>query len=169
MLAEVVDCSRSREPRNALDQLILAWERGDRRWFEATLGQRARGALRTLLKRRSWPKMRTEIWRIRPGERVAVGYRFKEAGRWGEPRETLETGFAVSDLDQTSPKIETLFKTSNGRDCGKHRVEFVRPLPGKWEPPLAYLVDDPDLDDLLRTITRCATEGMVATPDREPR
>jgi len=172
MLANVADCTRSREPRHALDQLILAWERGDRRWFESSLGPRARGGLKTLLRRGTWDKMRAEFWRGHSGGDAAVGYLFNNAGLWAEPWETLEGDkqYGPVSFDLGSPKIETLFKASGGSDCGKHDVEFVEVLPGKkWMPPLAYLVNNADLSDLLRTITACATEGMPATPHREPR
>jgi hypothetical protein len=73
-------CSRSGEPRDALDQLILGWERNDRGWLEASLGPAARAALKSLLMGRTWSMMRAALWRGK-SDGVAVGYRFDTAGR----------------------------------------------------------------------------------------
>jgi hypothetical protein len=158
-LANVLDCIRPQEPRDAVNQLILAWERGDRRWFEASLGPQAKDSLKALLKGKTWGKMRAELWSNRPSGSVALGYRFNGAGRWGEPRETLDIDreYPLGNIGPQNPRIETLFKTSSGGDCGKVWVEFVLPPTGEWGPELAYLVDNSDLSGLLRTITSCAT------------
>lgn len=156
MLTNIFDCIRWPEPRHALDQLILAWERGDRRWMEATLGPNAKGALRALLKGRTWAGMREGIWRNHSST-VGVGYRFNNVGRWAEPWETFaaEKEYGPINLDSHRPRIETQFKTSRGTDCGQVWVQFVE-LGQGHEP--AYLVDNADLKELLRTIAVCSVE-----------
>jgi len=157
-LANVLDCIRPQEPRDALNQLILAWERGDRLWFEASLGPQAKDSLKALLKGKTWVKMRASFWKNRPSSSVALGYRFNDAGRWGEPRETLDIDreYPLGNIGPQSPRIETLLKTSSGGDCGKVWVEIVLAPTGKRGPALAYLVDNSDLPGLLRAITSCA-------------
>jgi hypothetical protein len=154
----VLDCLRAREPRDTMDQFILAWERGDRRSFEGSLGPQAKDSLRALLKRKTWGRMRAGFWRDRPSGNISVGYEFEGVGRWGEPRETLDEDreYPVGDVDPKSPRIETLFKTSSGGDCAKVWVQFAIGSTGKTEPRRTYLVDSPDLPGLLRAITSCA-------------
>lgn len=163
-LGNFVDCTRSREPRHALDQFVLAWERGDRRWFEASLGPHAKAAFKELLKGRSWAKMRIRFWKNRPVRGVALGYQFNNAGVWGEPWETLEADrqYAPVSFDPRSPRIETSFKTDSGRDCGTAWVELVPRALADSVGEAAYLVDNADLSDLLRTITSCVTPAKSA-------
>jgi hypothetical protein len=47
-------CSRTDEPRDALDQFILAWARGAREWLLTSMGSSGRAALRTLLEKQTW-------------------------------------------------------------------------------------------------------------------
>jgi hypothetical protein len=51
--ARMFHCLRGPQPRDALDQLILAWQRDDRSWLEGSLGPAARAALDSLLKGRT--------------------------------------------------------------------------------------------------------------------
>ncbi len=54
------------QPRDALNQLILAWEKDDREWFENALGQDATAALQALRKDRSWADVRGAFWSVGP-------------------------------------------------------------------------------------------------------
>jgi hypothetical protein len=90
MPVRIVTCSRPSEPRRALNQLILGWERNDRPWFEASLGPHARASFQLLLQGKTWARMREELWRGKSDDNVAVGYRFKDAGRWSDPEEPLD-------------------------------------------------------------------------------
>jgi hypothetical protein len=51
-------CYRPEEPREALDKVILAWERNDSEWLEKNLGLRAKAVLSSMLKGRSWADVR---------------------------------------------------------------------------------------------------------------
>jgi len=154
---------RTKEPRDALDQVILAWERNDRRSFEAVLGPSAKVGLRSFLGGRTWTATRVSLWHGRPGGSVAVGYTFESGGSWAEPEETLSEAVPVNttsvDISKfpVNPEIPTAFTNSSGRDCGTYRVEFLssRDEMGR----LAYLLNNPDLGDLVRLITSCAAEA----------
>jgi len=157
-------CARSPEPRDALDQLILAWEKNDRSMLDASLSPRARGALTALLKASTWEAMRSEHWRGKSGDALAVGYRFGISGRWAEPDETLEQerrpGDAAVLSQQRDFRLDTFFKDKSGEDCGKHSVSFVTSTVGAEKESPGYLVDNSDLGDLLGTIASCATRNQ---------
>jgi hypothetical protein len=157
-------CSRGEEPRDALDRLILAWERDDRVSLEASLGPRAKSVLDQLLKGRAWATMRTELWPTTFGRSVGMGYRFAASGRWAEPEETLEEerGQGAIDGNSNNPEIETLFKSSSGGDCGKLRLRFFgtqRSATEDWGVE-RYSIDNPGLADVLRLIASCATDTV---------
>ncbi len=145
------------EPRDALDRLIVAWERDDRSGLEAELGPRAATALNALLEGGTWKKMRRHLWHANAGGSSAVGYRFDDAGRWSEPEVTLadkgpETNLAV---DGASPVLNTGFKDRSGADCGRLVVRFSNVLTHRG---LVYLIDNSDIGDLLRVISSCAAK-----------
>jgi hypothetical protein len=142
-------------PQDALDQLILGWERGDRTWLEGQLGPNAAAALDSLLEGKTWPGVRAELWRGKSNPGAAVGYRFQNSGTRSESRQSQEgqvqpasapLGAARSgslDLD-----LDTLFESTAGSYCGSYRVRFSNAQ--------TYLVDNPDIEDLLRLIASCA-------------
>jgi hypothetical protein len=147
---------RPQEPRDGLDQMIFAWEVNDRRSFEATLGSTAKITFNELLDEKMWQDLRFDLWHGRPGPDVAVGYRFKVAGRWSAPEEALEvetkpgnTGVNAENID-----LEVQLKDRSGRDCGTIRVNFTDT--GILTGSLKYRIDSVDLLDLLRSITSCA-------------
>jgi hypothetical protein len=174
------------ERRDGLNQLIFAWENGDRDRLKEHLGPHAGAALDTLLKGQSWQDMRHELWRARTGRSVAVGYRFEVPPPWAEPKEPLELEAerkvrreSVSLADDAV--IGTLFTNATGGECGTYRITFavvdyaesdfvvykspfdgrpdlkVRQFVGKFEGfGPRYLVDNTDLADLLRLIGACA-------------
>ena len=158
----VVRCG-PQEPRDALDEVILAWERNDRRWLEKNLGPRAKAVLNSMLKGKAWADLRTELW---PGtsdrDDVALGYRLKIPGLWAEPAmaQPIAQSWGKSDFrgDPTDPAISTQFTNSVGKDCGERVVEFSQD-----GGPRKYLVDDPNIGYLLRLIGACA-----ATPTAKP-
>ena len=159
----VFHCSRGGEPRDPLDQLILAWEWGDRPWLEASLGPRATAALNSLLEARTWADMRAEIWHAAIGRRVAVGYRFDISGRWAEPEETLdEERAAGTGVIPENPDLDTRFKNGSAGDCGRFRVKFLKTPIEVGPGYLAYVVDNSDLGNLLRLISSCAAGEPAA-------
>ena len=134
------------DPRKIFDRLILAWENNDREALEKNLGSSASAALDALLKGRSWDALRAQLWRAKPSDKIAVGYRFDVPGRWSTPVETLEdpdgAAWRIEDLD-----IDALFKDGSGKDCGRARIQFRSP---------DFEIDNSDIGDLLRLISRCA-------------
>ena len=153
-------CVRGPEPRDALDQLILAWSNNDRSMLEAILGPRGKEALAMLLKARTWEAMRDVLWRGRSSDTVVVGYRFGISGLWAEPVETLEPERDLGDAallsQQQSFDLNTIFKDRSGEECERHHVRFVKGSVGGGNQAPAYLVDSPELGELLRTIASCA-------------
>ena len=149
LLADKARYGRGFPPRDVLDQFILAWERNDQQWVEASLGPNAKAALQSLLNGRTWAKMRAELWRGKSDGRVAVGYRFVDSGWWSEREQPLPI-----NLDARKPaNPETLFTNSSGGECGRHSVRFLDADEGNHT---IYRVDNPDLGDLLHVISSCA-------------
>jgi hypothetical protein len=148
------------EPRSTLDDLILAWERNDRSGLQAQLGPNARAALDALAAAQSWVELRTRLWRATPDTDVAVGYRFDISNGWSKPWETLDQ--TVTDarkfvtLDQIPPdaELQTQFTDRVGHECGRRSIRFVRT---EANFKTIYLVDDPNLEDILTMIAACAT------------
>jgi len=125
--SRIFRCSRRGEPRDALDQLILAWERDDCRWLQGSLGPRASAALDSLLRGRTWADLRADLWHGAPGGDVAVGYRFDASDWWSRPEDTLgKEREYVALAHPESPDFETRFRDASGGDCGKHRVKFLK-------------------------------------------
>ena len=154
----ILHCSRGEEPRDALDQLILAWERNDRPWLEASLGPSAKAALSSLLESKAWGSLRNKLWRGTSDHRVGVGYRFETSGPWAEPEETLEWEKSQDAPSGTAFQFDARLKNRFGTDCGRQRVRFLKAPAGNGG-TLGYLVDNVDLGELLRSIASCATES----------
>jgi hypothetical protein len=153
------------QPRDALNQLILAWERADQSWFESSLGPDATAALESLRKERTWTAMRTSLWPARSSGHTAVGYRFDLLGRFSISEMDL-IGAAYGDsnlpgLNAPLPKspeflLATRFTDKIGKDCGTLDVKFLNdPHPSL---PGAFLVNNSDLEALLRLISSCAAQ-----------
>ncbi len=145
---------RRQEPKDALDELLLALERGDRSELESILGPEARMALDRLLEGKSWEATYQELWPAAPGGSSAVGYLFDIRGRWSEPEETLEENRGDGDDPLTSPEIalHTQFTTKTGKNCAAYLVGFkkVRQF-GRGR----YLVANINLGDLVESIHAC--------------
>jgi hypothetical protein len=150
---------RSTEPRDALDQLILAWETNDYPSFVASLGPTATAALRLMLAGKKWDDLRRDLWKPGPSTgRVAMGYHFSFSGPWSTPDETMEQDKPPVDLAQfPAPVISTRFSTSTGVDCGNRQMKFLLTRSGQFG-PWRYVVNDSDLGDLLRLMSACVAE-----------
>ena len=159
-LTEMASCSGMFGPKNLLDQLILAWEKNDRHWVEASLGPSAKNALSSMLKNTTWPDLRAKLWRGKFGD-VAVGYAFMTQGWWLGPDEPTEIRL---ERTPANPEIETAFKSKAGSDCGQYRIKFLLTK----EYYFKYLVDNPDLEALLRAIATCAAMSDGTTQERNP-
>jgi len=159
-------CCRPEEPRHALDQLTLAWLQGNRQRMEEALGPRGRLALSSLMARRSWLELRSEIWHGVPSSGLALGFRFVGSSDWSKPEETLDQGLQDRrrSVDEPWPEAANLiteFVGIAGRGCGSREISFVRSLGTPAWLPTKYLVDEPDLVTLLRTVSDCAGMGAA--------
>lgn len=151
-------CNRGEEPRDALNQFILAWERDDRASFEASLGPDAQTALQSLLVGRAWADMRVELWGGKSTFATALGYRFEVGGRWSRPEETLDdTDDKSLQPRSEAPELGALFKNAYGTDCGRQTIRFSR-TGNPIAPSVlsSYAVNNSDLGTLLRFISYCA-------------
>jgi hypothetical protein len=152
----VIICRRP-EPKDALNEFLLALMRGDRSELESSLGPGARMALDRLLEDKSWESVRQELWPAPPGGQSAVGYLFDIRGRWSEPEETLEENRNDGDDPLTSAVValDTQFKTSAGKTCAKFLVGFKKVSQfGRAR----YLVDNTNLKELIGSIGVCFTQ-----------
>jgi hypothetical protein len=157
-------CDRRGEPRDALNQLILAWRSNDIRWLQGSLGPRASVALNSLLEGRTWADMRAELWRGASGSEVAVGYRFEAPDWWSRPEDTLgRKREFVALAHPEDPDFETRFVNASGGDCGKIRVKFLATPKGAGPGYLMYVVDNSDFGELLRLIGSCAAGDSVTS------
>jgi hypothetical protein len=152
------------EPRHALNQLILAWERNSRAWLEGALGPDGEAALGRVLSKQSWTETRNQLWAGQLNSPVSVGYTFEIPNRWSEPPETLSEGTPDTSFEfPESPEIPVVFKDSTGRDCGRHLIKFVSAFRlGNGEDrrrELPYFVNNSDVIELLRLIGSCAKEN----------
>lgn len=152
-----------REPRDALDDLVLGWLQGDRTFLEEALGPRGRRGLRRAFEKRglaglSWRRPAADL------KLVAVGYRLEVRGRWGEPIETLERDRVASSLPARRFTVGAEFTDRLGRSCGRAQVSFVNVQTddgGALITPdgRTFQVDNDQLGDLLHLVQSCATAG----------
>lgn len=146
---------RPSQPRDTLDEWILAWGKDDRQSFEANLGPGAKEALASLLRGRTWLDMRNDMWPGKLRESFAVGYKLQVEGPWSEPEETLEHD-GLDDRPATRPSrvdIDTLLTTASGETCGTIRIKFVNTGPAASGP---YLIDNRDIAQLMHLTALCA-------------
>lgn len=153
MPVRTIRCHRFGEPRDALDQLILACETKNDLLRERSLGPHGKSALRQLLPRKTWPVQ------AHSDDSQAVGYRFEVRGRWSEPEENLvqdrpEGNLAGSYVD---PQIDVSFTNRVGVTCGQMRVRFSST--SGVESSGDYFVDSPDLVKLQELIVACANDA----------
>jgi hypothetical protein len=143
-LRVLVAC-QGQQPRNALDQMIVAWERGDPLWFETSLGETAARAV-AVKDDDEWQAFRRTFWRDAPN--AAIGYKFQVPGSLTEPSPNEE-----GKLD-----VDTAFYDRNGRNCGNMMIKFIQGAPSKPPGYLRYVVDNPNIADVLRLISACARQ-----------
>lgn len=144
--------------------MILAWIANDRPSFESSLGPHAKAALNSLLSGRTWEGLRAEIRGGKPAAETAetaVGYRFTIPGSWAQPWLQIEKGGEpkAAARSEPNPALNTIFKNRSGADCGERLVAFsgVAVAPGaRWKNVMMrYLVDNSDLEGLLRLVDSC--------------
>lgn len=143
-------------PRDALDQLVLGWEKDNRALLENSLGPEATAALNALLEGGSWDLMRSRLWHVRKSDEAAVGYRFDAPAPWSEPAVTLALPNPTITLTlqhAANREIDTSFKDVSGKDCGTFRLRLLDPQPTTGS---SYLINNSDLGTLLELISRCA-------------
>ena len=142
-------CSSPFTPQQALDFMILSWEKGDRALLKETLGPNARAALDSLIsKDGTWDPLRTRLWHMTLTDKVAVGYRFDGAASGAEQFGTLPGGKPGQvEYYRGNREFDTVFKDGAGKDCGRRRIRFLSP---------DLTIDTPDIEDLLGLISRCA-------------
>jgi len=157
LLMRTFSCTGVLEPRQSLDQLILAWEQNNREWVEAGLGPDAKAALKSLLEGRSWEDLRADIWRSESRVRLAVGYRFEAPGWWSQPVDANRLKPFVREPG--NPEVETIFTDASGEECGRQKVKFLRTMGLRYE----HQIDNVDLRALLGTIASCAA-GPASPP-----
>jgi hypothetical protein len=157
-LVRSIRCTRAPEPRDALDQVILGWQRDHRAWLEGALSPSGKSALKKLLEQRSWSEMRTDIWHAGAAGGIAVGYRFNVPGPWSEPVETLDDESAsetpVITVKGPQFEIDTTFTDRSGRPCGSKRIRFLEDKVGVER--RSYYIDDTNVFDFFKLISACA-------------
>jgi hypothetical protein len=141
-----------------MDQLIVSINQSDRGQLESALGPEARRALDHAVEARSWEAILQEIWHRQPGVKSAVGYRFDIQGPWSQPEETLDEakGNLVTPISSDGFTLDTQFTSRAGKECARYTVNFRRvpEQPGVSK----YLIDNADIEDLLRSIAACASQ-----------
>jgi hypothetical protein len=150
---------RAEEPRDALDELILAWESDNPSWLVEHLGPNASAALDSLLKGRGWSDLRAELWPKAIVDYAAVGYRLDTPGRWSDPNDPIaERPDHMIDSKLRNPAIVTTFTNKLGDDCGTIRIDFIE-VPTSPDAGGAtyqvYLVNTPGLTRLLKLVSAC--------------
>lgn len=149
-LAETSAC-RHRQPRDALNLLILAWLRNDRQWLETSLGPNAVLALQST----AWADLQAHF-PSRQERVLAVGYRFQVAGSWSQPELSLDPQQPESVQAVENPEIDTAFTDRSGAGCGSYHVRFLTTTLQNTS-RMSYLVDNRDLRELLGLIASCAS------------
>ena len=152
---------RDGQPRDALDQLILAWLHNDRASLEASLSTRSRVVLHTLEDHRGWDGMRAQLQQTEPRNGVAVGYRFSADPSWSLPDDILEQSESSGRVPQhlENPVIETVFVRGTGVECGHWRMKFVSTREDPASLRMNYFVDETDIEGLLRLLSSCAASN----------
>ena len=138
-LRVLVNCE-GQQPSDALGQMIVAWERGDRLWFETSLGETAAHGVG--VKDHDWQAFRRTLWRDVPN--AAVGYK-------------LPIQAHVSN-DEKHFDLETAFYDRNGQNCGHMSINFVQSATPQPPAYLRYVVDNPNIVEVLRLISACARQ-----------
>jgi len=152
-LRVLVDC-QGQLSRNTLNQMIVAWERGDRLWFETSLGETAARAV-TAKGDDEWQAFRRTFWRDVPD--AAIGYKFQVPWSLGEPIMTIPMQPPVPKGEEKLD-LDTTFYDRNGRTCGHMTINFMQGATPKPPGYLRFVVDNPNIADVLQLISACARQ-----------
>jgi hypothetical protein len=152
-LRALVSC-QVQQPRDALDQMTVSWERGDRLWFETSLGETAAHAV-TAKDDNEWQAFRRVFWRDAPN--AAIGYKFNAPGSLSEPSMLIPIQ-ARGTNEEEKLDLDTAFFDRNGRTCGHITIKFVQEANPKPPGYLRYVVDNPNVADVLQLISACARQ-----------
>jgi hypothetical protein len=141
----------NKQPRDALDSVIVEWEQRKAAGLAANLGPSARAAFMESADHGP-QENRTGHHGV-----TAVGYRFDKPGRWSSPPITLTHESWEGEPEDiskipTTLEIDAAFTNGSGDACGRYRVTFIH-SPGQ----LDYKVDNTDIDGLLRVISSCVS------------
>lgn len=153
-LGRLLVACQGQQPRNALDQMAVAWERGDRLWFETSLSGAAARAV-AVKDDDEWQAFRRTLWRDAPNG--AIGYKFQVPGSSSEPSTLIPSQARVPN-DEEGVDLDTAFYDRNGRSCGHTMIRFIRVATPKPPGYLGYVVDNPNIADVLRLISACARQ-----------
>jgi len=141
------------QPRYALDQMIAAWQRGDRLWFETSLGETAARAIAEK-DDEEWQAFRRSLWRDTPN--AAIGYKFQVPGNLSEP--SIPANLTRVPNEEKNLDRDTAFYDRNGGSCGHMTMSFVRGATPQPPGYLGYVVDNPNITDVLQLISACARQ-----------
>jgi hypothetical protein len=150
---------RDGQPRDALDQVVLAWLRNDRTPFEASFSARSKTALHRLESRGGWNEMRSQLWQIGPGDGADVGYRFSADPSWSLPDDIFDESNGPVPQHPENPVIETVFVSATGGECGRRDMKFVGTREDLRSQKATYLVDETDMEGLLQLLSSCAASN----------
>ena len=142
-------------PRDALDQLISGWQRNERGTLESALGPRAKAVLQPKIENGGWDALRTRLLTSSIPRPSAVGYHFDVAGGWSEPRETLAPR-SYDGIFAAFGNLLTSFYDKTGISCGSMRVLFVQVPHSTSITRNRFVVDSPDVTELLKVISACS-------------
>jgi hypothetical protein len=148
---------RPLEPKDALNKLILAVENRDLGQIRASLGPDALDKLLSLVLESPSQTLEQELLSEHDPVKHAraMGYRFDFEGKWSKPEDLLRGADAGRDAVPglaPDPELKTSFVDGHGSGCGTYEVDFQSVLQG---PRSAYLVNNRDIDGLLRLIVAC--------------
>lgn len=148
---------RPEEPRDALNQLILAWLRNDREWLEGSLSPQAVEAFRSAIGSQTWSQFRSSLL-PHGADSAAIGYRFRDDQWASSPYLTLSEHKSplTSARAATPMTLISDFRTRAGTSCGDYQLTFVKDRLGSNQRHNQYLVDNADLVELLTLVSRCA-------------
>jgi hypothetical protein len=145
---------QGQQPRDALDQMIVSWERGDPLWFETSLGETAARAV-AVKDDDEWQAFRRTFWRDAPN--AAIGYKFQIPGSLSEPSMPIPFQARVPN-EEEKLDLDTAFYDRNGRNCGHMMIKFIQGATPKPPGYLRYVVDNPNIADVLQLISACARQ-----------
>jgi hypothetical protein len=156
-------CCRVPEPRYALSQLVLGWERDDRPTLQAQLGPRGVASLNELLATQTWAALRRALWSSTSHPNPSLGFRFLTAERWSEPEETLDQRTQDRRWAPTLAEfparveLETAFMDRSGNECGQRRLTFLRREGTSPTDAPSYVIEEPNMLGLLTLLGVCGT------------